>query len=73
MPQFTVFYGSKNGTIVEARTVRPDPTEHEVLVRITHSGLCGTHEHCRHADLVLGHEGAGVVEAVGPKVKTLKR
>ena len=61
MPSFTVFKGSKSGAIVEATTTReigPD----EVLVRITHSGVCGTDEHYLHADQVLGHEGAGVAE-----------
>ena len=72
MPEFTVFRGSQNGKIVESRAQRPDPTENEVLVRITHSGLCGTDEHYRHAGIVLGHEGAGFVEAIGNKVTSLK-
>ena len=58
----------------EGLTVR-DPGAGEVRVRITHSGVC-------HSDLsvmngtipfetpvVLGHEGAGVVEEVGPGVR----
>ncbi|KAF8250939.1 GroES-like protein [Wilcoxina mikolae CBS 423.85] len=62
--KFTVFKGDSNGKIVEAtteRTVGPD----EVLIRITHSGLCGTDCHFRKAGIVLGHEGVGIVEAVG--------
>jgi threonine dehydrogenase-like Zn-dependent dehydrogenase len=61
MVSFTVFKGSKEGKIVKStstREIRPD----EVLVRITHSGLCGTDEHFKYKDMVLGHEGAGVVE-----------
>lgn len=61
MTTFTTFKGSKSGKIVESSTtreIRPD----EVLVRITHSGLCGTDEHSRHTDMVLGHEGVGIVE-----------
>lgn len=61
MVQFTVFKGSESGKIVESTTTRelgPD----EVLIKVTHSGLCGTDEHYRHKDVVLGHEGAGVVE-----------
>jgi S-(hydroxymethyl)glutathione dehydrogenase/alcohol dehydrogenase len=60
---------------VEVRTVQLDPPKaQEVLVRLRASGVC-------HTDLsvldgtfpfmgpmVLGHEGAGVVEAVGPGV-----
>jgi Zn-dependent alcohol dehydrogenase len=72
MPEFTVFKGSQNGEIVEGSTQRPDPTENEVLIRITHSGICGTDEHYKHANIVLGHEGAGVVEAIGTKVTSLK-
>ncbi|KXP00694.1 NAD(P)-dependent alcohol dehydrogenase [Tsukamurella pseudospumae] len=56
----------------------PDPTGHQVLVRIHAVGVC-------HTDLtlaanwpeqgmpvILGHEGAGVVEAVGPDVTTVR-
>ena len=47
------------------------PKEGEVLIRYTHAGLCHSDVHIAHGDLearlpmVLGHEGAGVVEAVG--------
>lgn len=61
MVSFTVFKGSKEGKIVKStsnREIRPN----EVLVRITHSGLCGTDEHFKHKDMGLGHEGAGVVQ-----------
>jgi threonine dehydrogenase-like Zn-dependent dehydrogenase len=62
MVEFTVFKGSKEGKIYKAITnkdLKPD----EVLIKVTHSGLCGTDEHYRRADIVLGHEGAGIVEA----------
>jgi threonine dehydrogenase-like Zn-dependent dehydrogenase len=39
---------------------------------VTHSGLCGTDIHYKTADIVLGHEGVGVVEELGKNVKTLK-
>jgi threonine dehydrogenase-like Zn-dependent dehydrogenase len=71
MVEFTVYKGSKDGRIVQGTTskeVGPD----EVLVRVTHSGLCGTDIHYKTADIVLGHEGAGVVEQLGKNVKTLK-
>lgn len=61
MVQFTVFKGSKEGKIVESTTTR-DLAVDEVLIKVTHSGLCGTDEHYKHADMVLGHEGAGIVE-----------
>lgn len=50
------------------------PAEGEVLVRYTHTGLCHSDLHVMQGDLgawlplVLGHEGAGVVEEVGPGV-----
>jgi threonine dehydrogenase-like Zn-dependent dehydrogenase len=71
MVEFTVYKGSKDGRIVQGTTskeVGPD----EVLVRVTHSGLCGTDIHYKTADIVLGHEGAGVVEQLGKNVRTLK-
>ncbi|MER5431859.1 Zn-dependent alcohol dehydrogenase [Streptomyces sp. NPDC002588] len=52
-----------------------DPKEGEVLVRLAASGVCHSDYHVvkgewgAPAPLVLGHEGAGVVEAVGPGVK----
>ncbi|KJK44087.1 alcohol dehydrogenase [Lentzea aerocolonigenes] len=51
------------------------PGEGEVLVRVVATGICHTDSITRHGDLpfplpgVLGHEGAGVVEAVGPGAK----
>lgn len=47
------------------------PRDDEVLVRVTSCGVCGTDRGCIHGQMpypapsVLGHEGAGVVEAVG--------
>jgi threonine dehydrogenase-like Zn-dependent dehydrogenase len=61
MPEFTVFKGSKEGQIVKSTTKRELGYD-EVLIKVTHSGLCGTDEHYRHVDMGLGHEGAGVIE-----------
>jgi D-arabinose 1-dehydrogenase-like Zn-dependent alcohol dehydrogenase len=64
---FTVFKGSANGDIVEAKGHRETgPTE--VIVNITHCGVCGTDEHYRHADQGLGHEGIGIVTEIGSAV-----
>lgn len=47
------------------------PKDHEVLVRFHAAGLCHSDEHVRSGDsrgrvpMVGGHEGAGIVEAVG--------
>ncbi|MCL4318838.1 MAG: NDMA-dependent alcohol dehydrogenase [Firmicutes bacterium] len=54
------------------------PKEHEVLIRFVASGLCHSDEHVRNGDLagrypiVGGHEGAGIIEAVGPSVSRVK-
>jgi NADPH:quinone reductase-like Zn-dependent oxidoreductase len=64
MVSFTVFRGSKEGSIVEGTTTR-EIREDEVLVKVTHSGVCGTDEHRRHTDMVLGHEGVGIIEVSG--------
>ncbi len=50
----------------------------EVLVRVTHAGVCHSDYHVMTGDLpyampvVLGHEGAGMVEAVGAGVTRLQ-
>jgi NDMA-dependent alcohol dehydrogenase len=55
------------------------PGDHEVLVRLVASGLCHSDDHIAKADGIIGHfpycgghEGAGVVEEVGPGVHSLK-
>jgi S-(hydroxymethyl)glutathione dehydrogenase/alcohol dehydrogenase len=57
------------------------PKQHEIRVRYLASGLCHSDEHLRTSDfwgdmarlpMVGGHEGAGVVEAVGPSVTSLE-
>src|ERR1700749_2987075 len=54
------------------------PKEGEVLIRYTHAGLCPSDIHVAHGDLpcrtpmVLGHEGAGIIEEVGPGVTRVK-
>ncbi len=54
------------------------PKDGEVLIRYTHAGLCHSDIHIAHGDLparlpmVLGHEGAGIIEEVGPGVTRLQ-
>lgn len=51
-----------------------EPAEGEILVRLVASGVCHTDANTRDGNMplplpgVLGHEGAGIVEAVGPGV-----
>ncbi|KAJ6597541.1 putative NADP-dependent alcohol dehydrogenase C 2 [Mycena vulgaris] len=70
--EFTVFKGSARDGIVKSTSHRDLPTGTQVLVKITHSGICGTDEHFKHADMVLGHEGIGTVVQLGEQVKGLK-
>ncbi len=66
---------------IEVRTV-PQPGPAEVRVRVRAGGICGSDLHYFHhggfgtvrlrAPMVLGHEVAGVVEAVGDAVTTLR-
>lgn len=53
------------------------PREREVLVRMVGVGICHTDLVCRDGfglpmPIVLGHEGAGIVEAVGSKVSRVR-
>lgn len=72
MVEFTVYKGSKDGKIVESSTTK-EIGPNEVLVQITHSGVCGTDAHYKTTDMVLGHEGAGVVKEMGKDVTVLKK
>ncbi|WP_182379248.1 NDMA-dependent alcohol dehydrogenase [Nocardioides sp. WS12] len=71
-----VMWESGNQWSVEDIELDP-PKRGEVMVRIVGSGLCHSEEHVVTGDLpfalpmIGGHEGAGVVEAVGPDVDTL--
>lgn len=55
-----------------------DPKAHEVRVRLAASGLCHSDHHITEGDapvrmpVVGGHEGAGIVESVGPDVTRVK-
>ncbi|MFF8789713.1 S-(hydroxymethyl)mycothiol dehydrogenase [Streptomyces sp. NPDC015125] len=69
---------AKQGAPVELRTILvPDPGPGEVLVAVQACGVCHTDLHYRDGAIndefpfLLGHEAAGVVEAVGPGVSGL--
>ena len=55
-----------------------EPTGSEVLVKVTATGICHTDVSVLEGKLpfgapcVVGHEGAGIVEAVGPQVDSVK-
>jgi S-(hydroxymethyl)glutathione dehydrogenase/alcohol dehydrogenase len=68
-----VLYGAGQPLELDELEVLP-PAEGEVLVRYVASGVCHSDLHiiqglqAHPTPVVLGHEGAGVVEAVGPRV-----
>ena len=74
-----VFY-KKNDLRIE-NVEKPTPKPGEVLVKVMACGICGTDVHIFDGDggcfptppgTVLGHEFAGVVEAVGENVKGIR-
>jgi D-arabinose 1-dehydrogenase-like Zn-dependent alcohol dehydrogenase len=44
----------------------------QVLIKITHSSLCGTDVHYIPHSSALGHEGVGIVEKIGSEVSQFK-
>ncbi|KAK7047750.1 hypothetical protein VNI00_006078 [Paramarasmius palmivorus] len=69
--QGVTFRGSSSGIVVKSSFTRraEDLEADDVVVKVTHSGLCGTELHYRNRDMVLGHEGVGIVIALPPKPK----
>ena len=71
-----VVRGKEQPFRIEQARIR-GPRSDEVLVRIVATGLCHTDLIVRDQyypvplPIVLGHEGAGVIEAIGPEVKGL--
>ncbi|KAE9394923.1 GroES-like protein [Gymnopus androsaceus JB14] len=66
------FRGSRTGQIRQSRFFRESLQPDEVVIKVTHSGLCGTDLHFMMVDMVLGHEGVGIVQEAGGGCKTLK-
>ena len=69
--EFTVFKGSESGEIVEGKS-RRELGGTQAIVRITHSGVCGTDLHVLHMGIALGHEGVGIVTEIGSDVTSVK-
>lgn len=51
------FRGSPSGKVLQATFALPAVKPDEVLVKVTHSGICGSDLHQLQKPLVLGHEG----------------
>jgi alcohol dehydrogenase/S-(hydroxymethyl)glutathione dehydrogenase/alcohol dehydrogenase len=69
-----LFPGNTAWEVAEFDLAAPGPDE--VLVRMKFAGLCHSDEHLRRggvaSPLVGGHEGAGIIEAVGANVRDLE-
>lgn len=73
-----VAYAAAQPLSVETIIVDP-PKAHEVRIKITNTAICHTDAYTLSGSdpegafpCVLGHEGAGIVESVGPDVETVK-
>ncbi len=71
-------FTEQNGPLSVENVDPIDPGPRDVVVRITASGVCHSDLHVITGGLpmpppaILGHEGTGIVEAVGPEVKGLR-
>jgi D-arabinose 1-dehydrogenase-like Zn-dependent alcohol dehydrogenase len=72
MVSLKVFRGTLGEGKIVSDTVERELKDHEVYVETTHSGVCGTDKLYLPSGFVLGHEGIGVVRAVGSAVNTAK-
>jgi S-(hydroxymethyl)glutathione dehydrogenase/alcohol dehydrogenase len=72
-----VLYETNTPIRVEEVTL-DEPQDHEVLVKLTAAATCHSDLHYMKGDIpvptpvVMGHEGAGIIEKVGPGVTTLQ-
>lgn len=69
-----VVYETGKPIVIEELELNDDLRPGEVLIRYTHAGLCHSDLHIKNGDMeatlpmVLGHEGAGIIEKVGAGV-----
>lgn len=69
----TYRYSGTPGKLSAIPSTIPSLSPSQILVRITHSGVCYTdYEYFKHGfPVALGHEGVGIVEAIGSSVKSV--
>ncbi|KAE8632181.1 hypothetical protein XENTR_v10001464 [Xenopus tropicalis] len=73
-----VAWAAKQPFSIEDIEVAP-PKAHEVRVKMVATGICRSDDHVLNGSMsfpnfpvILGHEGAGIVESIGPGVKNIK-
>jgi len=69
--EYSVYRG-KEGNVTKTPTQLPELKPNEILVKITHSGVCATDLAYIPYGVALGHEGVGTVVAVGSDVAQFK-
>lgn len=74
-----VLYEAQKPLVIEELDLN-DPGHGEVMVKMMASGVCHSDWHVAKGDwphipppVILGHEGSGIVESIGPGVSNLKR
>ncbi|TIC30033.1 GroES-like protein [Wallemia mellicola] len=72
MTEFKAFRGQQDSKIVQSTGKVPELGQHDVLIKLTHAGLCFTDVHYVQAGIALGHEPVGKVIKIGTDVKHLK-
>ncbi|WP_282826069.1 alcohol dehydrogenase catalytic domain-containing protein [Gulosibacter sediminis] len=72
-----VFDGNPEGTLTVEALQLDEPHHGEVRIRVRAAGVCGSDRHVLDGEwqvplpAIMGHEAAGVVEAIGPGVRSL--
>ncbi|PYH42927.1 putative zinc-containing alcohol dehydrogenase [Aspergillus saccharolyticus JOP 1030-1] len=73
-----VVYNGPNRLTIEDRPKPSIEAPTDAIVRVTYTTICGTDLHLLHNDIpckpgcILGHEGVGVIDAIGPSVTNLQ-
>ncbi|CEP24724.1 ADH3 [Cyberlindnera jadinii] len=78
--QKAVLFREHNGPLLYTDVPVPEPSDTEILIRLSYSGVCHSDLHAWRGDwpdptilpLIGGHEGAGEVVAIGSAVKNFK-
>jgi D-arabinose 1-dehydrogenase-like Zn-dependent alcohol dehydrogenase len=69
--EYQVFRGA-DGAVKKSTSPLPSLGPKDILVRITHSGVCASDLAYVPYGIALGHEGVGIVEAIGSEVVQFK-
>lgn len=69
--EYTVYRGVE-GVIKSSPADKPVLGPKNILIKITHSGVCATDLAYVESGIALGHEGVGIVEAIGTDITQFK-